>query len=87
VTATVDDLRARSFAHYTIVERKPQIIRQVIQHNDYPPEVVQALQKFREEIDSEPIGTYRDKELSRWNTVNWDAPDGKFLQAVLARGR
>ncbi|MFL7791264.1 MAG: MFS transporter, partial [Anaerolineae bacterium] len=32
-----------SFARYTIVERKPHIIRQVIADNDYPPDIVAAL--------------------------------------------
>jgi len=29
-----------SFARFTIVERKPRIIRQVIEDNDYPPHIV-----------------------------------------------
>ncbi len=41
-----------SFARFTIVERKPRIIRQVIEDNDYPPHIVQALEAFREEIAS-----------------------------------
>ncbi|MGC9346759.1 MAG: damage-control phosphatase ARMT1 family protein [Anaerolineae bacterium] len=39
-----------SFARKTIVERKPQIIRRVIDDHDYPPEIVEALERFREEI-------------------------------------
>jgi uncharacterized protein with ATP-grasp and redox domains len=38
-----------SFARYTIVERKPQIILQVIEDNRYSPEIVAALDAFRQE--------------------------------------
>lgn len=39
-----------SFARSTIVERKPQIIQQVIKDNDYPPEIVETLWAFQQEI-------------------------------------
>lgn len=39
-----------SFARRTIVDRKPQIIRQVMEDNDYPPEIEAALVGFRDEI-------------------------------------
>jgi len=44
-----------SFARCTIVERKPQIIQQVIEDNDYPPGIVQALETFKREIASQPM--------------------------------
>ncbi len=44
-----------SFARSTIVDRKPQIIRQVIEENGYPLEIVQALQLFRDEIAHQPM--------------------------------
>ncbi len=44
-----------SFARLTIVERKPQIIQQVIEDNDYPGEIVAALEAFREEIGQHPV--------------------------------
>jgi uncharacterized protein with ATP-grasp and redox domains len=44
-----------SFARSTIVERKPQIIRQVIADNDYPPDIVAALEAFRHEIAAQPL--------------------------------
>ena len=44
-----------SFARLTIVERKPQIIRQVIADNGYPPEIVAALNAFRHEIAERPV--------------------------------
>ena len=44
-----------SFARYTIVERKPQIIQNVIADNGYPPGIVAALEAFRNEIAWQPI--------------------------------
>ena len=44
-----------SFARHTIVERKPQLIRQVIADNDYPPDVVAALDALRTEIAQHPV--------------------------------
>jgi len=44
-----------SFARLTIVERKPQIIQQVIADNDYPREIVAALDAFRTEIGQQPV--------------------------------
>ncbi|MDH4136172.1 MAG: damage-control phosphatase ARMT1 family protein, partial [Anaerolineae bacterium] len=58
-----------SFARRTIVERKPQIIRQVIEDNDYPPGVMQALETFREEIASQPMGPLSEHapDVAFWN--------------------
>jgi len=62
-----------SFARATIVERKPQIIRQVIEDNGYPPEVVAALEAFREEISSQPM-----------QPLHEPAPDAAFWNGKLA---
>jgi len=58
-----------SFARRTIVERKPQIIRQVIEDNDYPPDVVQALETFSEEIASQPMRPLSEQapDVAFWN--------------------
>jgi hypothetical protein len=45
-----------SFARKTIVERKPQLIRQAIKDNDYPPEIAVGLDGFRLEIAGQSIG-------------------------------
>ena len=39
-----------SFARKTIVERKPQIMRRVVEDNDYPAEVVRRLEALKQEI-------------------------------------
>jgi uncharacterized protein with ATP-grasp and redox domains len=44
-----------SFARHTIVERKPQLIQQVIEDNGYPREIVMALDCFRAEIAQHPV--------------------------------
>jgi uncharacterized protein with ATP-grasp and redox domains len=58
-----------SFARHTIVERKPQIIRQVIEDNDYPPEIARALEAFRAEIASQPMQPLCEQapDVAGWN--------------------
>jgi hypothetical protein len=58
-----------SFARSTIVERKPRIIRQVIADNDYPPDILAALDAFREEIASQPISPLSEEapDVAAWN--------------------
>lgn len=58
-----------SFARATILSRKPQIIRQVIQNNDYPPEIIRALEAFREEIASQPMQPLQESapDVAGWN--------------------
>jgi hypothetical protein len=62
-----------SFARATIVERKPQIIAQVIKDQAYPPEILGGLEAFREELRAgviQPLGE--------------DAPDAALWNGVLA---
>jgi uncharacterized protein with ATP-grasp and redox domains len=68
-----------SFARSTIVERKPQIIRQVIEDNDYPPQIAQALEAFKAEIASQPMRplTEQAPDAALWNREladQWDRP-------------
>ncbi len=58
-----------SFARATILERKPQIIRQVLADNTYPPEIVSALEDFRDEIASRTIQPLTESVLDvpDWN--------------------
>ncbi len=44
-----------SFARHTIVVRKPQIIRRVLQDNDYPADIARALEELRDEIAHRPV--------------------------------
>ena len=58
-----------SFARATILERKPQIIRQVLADNTYPPEIVAALEDFRDEIASRTIQPLTESvpDVPDWN--------------------
>jgi len=58
-----------SFARACIVERQPQIIRQVIENNDYPPDIVTALKAFQDEIAHLPISPIREaaSDIDFWN--------------------
>jgi uncharacterized protein with ATP-grasp and redox domains len=58
-----------SFARKTILERKPQIIRQVLADNAYPPEVVSALEALRDEIASRPMQPLHESaaDIAFWN--------------------
>ena len=58
-----------SFARQTIVERKPQIIRQVIEDNDYPAEILSALNAFRREIAQGHVGALAEQapDAASWN--------------------
>ena len=60
---------AGSFAERTIVERKPQIIARVIAANAYPPEIVRALEAFRDEIATRPIAPLTEPapDVAFWN--------------------
>lgn len=58
-----------SFARKTIMERKPQIINQVIADNAYPPEVIVALDAFRNEIANRPMEPLFESapDVDSWN--------------------
>jgi len=58
-----------SFARATILERKPQIIRQVLADNTYPPEIAAALEDFRDEIASRTIQPLAEfaPDVPGWN--------------------
>ena len=58
-----------SFAHFTITERKPRVIRQVIEDNDYPPDIVQALEALSQELTEHPLRPLREPapDVAQWN--------------------
>ncbi len=72
-----------SFARITIVERKPQIIRQVIEDNPYPPEIVQALKAFTAEIAGSPMQPVKEPaaDASFWNRALAQFPGRTWLEA------
>jgi uncharacterized protein with ATP-grasp and redox domains len=86
-----------SFARKTILERKPQIIRQVLTDNAYPPAVVATLEIFRDEIVSRPIQPLVEsspdvpgwnRELARyagktWLEIPWYFAETYFYRRLL----
>lgn len=67
-----------SFAHHSVVERLPEILRRVLGENDFPPGVAEALQQIHTEIPSTPLRPISDPEAAdaeRWNGYV-DAVDG-----------
>jgi uncharacterized protein with ATP-grasp and redox domains len=68
-----------SFARRTIVERKPQIIAQVLADFDYPPEIVATVEAFRDEIAHEIIQPLRSTGLILCHDVElWNAEIAQY---------
>ena len=67
-----------SFARKTIVERKPQILREVSGAHSYPSDIRRALDAFAREIDSQPIRPLREDapDVTLWNT-SWKSFQGR----------
>lgn len=67
-----------SFARSTIVERKPQIIRQVISENAYPADILAGLEAFAAEIAASPVQPLREDvaDTPDWNRA-WQQFEGK----------
>ena len=86
-----------SFARGTIVERKPQIIAQVLADHDYPAQIVAALHAFRDEIATQPMQPLQEQaddtlfwnaELTRyagrtWLEVPWYFAETFFYRKLL----
>ncbi len=71
-----------SFARKTIVERKPQIIRQVIEDNGYPPVTVARLEAFKDEIAWQPMCPLLEQapDVACWNRELATYPGKKWLE-------
>lgn len=71
-----------SFARKTIVERKPQIIRQVVEDNGYPAEIVAGLAAFKREIASEPMRPLSEAapDVALWNQALTAHGDMSWLE-------
>lgn len=79
------------------MERKPQILSQVLEDNGYPPAVVGRLERFRDEIASEPMQplskpasdlAFWNRELARfkgrtWLEVPWYWAEAFFYRRLL----
>jgi uncharacterized protein with ATP-grasp and redox domains len=60
-----------SFARQTILERKPQIIRQVLTDNAYPSGIVATVEALRDEITTRPLQPLRESvpDVAFWNAA------------------
>ncbi|NLE45881.1 MAG: protein-glutamate O-methyltransferase family protein [Chloroflexi bacterium] len=58
-----------SFAQYTVVERMPQIVQQVIDDNPYSADIVRALRDLQDETGSRPIQPLEGPgaDVAYWN--------------------
>ena len=83
-----------SFAEHTIVRRKPQIIADVIAHNDYPAEIVAALKAFAREIaggtvkplqHNTPDAIFWRKAWQPWGDKTWRQLPWFFAEAYFYR--
>jgi len=83
-----------SFARYTILERKPKIVQQVIDNNDYPSDIVQALEALHEEIRSRPMqglpeqtpgAAFWNRELAKYEGKTWLEVPWYFAETVFYR--
>jgi len=67
-----------SFARKTIVERKPQILREVSEAHTYPPDIQAALRAYADEIASAPVEPLREQapDVGLWNGA-WAELEGR----------
>jgi len=86
-----------SFAEHTIVQRKPQIIADIIAHNAYPPEIVAGLRAFEREIasqviaplseEAEDVAFWRDAWMpwqgKKWRELGWFFAETYFYRRIL----
>jgi uncharacterized protein with ATP-grasp and redox domains len=72
-----------SFARQTIVERKPEIIRRVLEDNPYPKRIVAALTRFQAEIASGIVQPLREeaRDVPLWHT-HWQPHAGRSWLAL-----
>ena len=73
-----------SFAHRSVVERLPDILRRVLEENDFPPGVVAALKQLVGEIPATPLHPINDPgaaDLADWTGYVSDLGGADWLEA------
>ncbi|MBS1253694.1 MAG: hypothetical protein MAG451_02747 [Anaerolineales bacterium] len=91
-----------SFAHRTVTERLPGIIRRVIAENDFPPAIVEDLQALRAELPEGHVRLIRDDGGAdvetwagyvepclgeRWIDLPWYFAEAYFYRRILEATR
>jgi hypothetical protein len=71
-------MTSESFARYTIAHRLPSIVADVIAENEYPPQVVAALQALRDEIAHRAVAplTENAPDVAAWRRA-WEPYRGR----------
>lgn len=72
-----------SFAHNTITQRFPKIVRQTLADNDFPPQVRQNLETLIEEIPSAPLSEIDDPaapDFHQWQRYLTPYLENNWLQ-------
>lgn len=86
-----------SFAEHTILERKPQIIANMISTNDYPEPIERALRAFRGEIAHDAVAplmenapdvadwlrAWAERQGRLWLELDWYFAEAYFYRRVL----
>lgn len=86
-----------SFARYTIRERKPGILRQLIDDSDYPQEIVQELDALLAELATGPMRPLREnapdaqawnqaissRRAESWHDIDWLFAETFFYRRIL----
>jgi uncharacterized protein with ATP-grasp and redox domains len=73
-----------SFAHHSVVERLPAILRRVIEENTFPPGVQEALHQLHAEIPATPLHPITDPgapDLDDWNGYIRNLDGADWLEA------
>lgn len=88
-----------SFAHYTVVERLPNILRQILAENDFSRPVVQRLESLMVEIPAAQIRPFADPDAPdasqwaqylepylglNWLQIPWFLAETYFYRRILA---
>jgi uncharacterized protein with ATP-grasp and redox domains len=86
-----------SFAEHTIAVRKPGVVTMVLAENDYPPEIVAALEALRASLPDGPVPALNEaapdavfwaRELAAfpggtWRDLSWFVAESYFYRCVL----
>ena len=86
-----------SFAEHTIAVRKPGVVDMVLAENDYPPEIVAALEALRATLPDAPIPALNEsavdavfwaRELANypggtWRDLPWFVAESYFYRSIL----
>jgi uncharacterized protein with ATP-grasp and redox domains len=88
---------AGSFAEHTIAVRKPGVVAMVLAENDYPPEIVAALEALRASLPDGPVPALNEaapdavfwaRELAAfpggtWRDLSWFVAESYFYRCIL----